>query len=307
MGIRDNRVKRPDNRYLVSGGWIMSRRQGGLLEALFNLAARLPWWLSLTLAVASYQGLGLVAVQPLPDFHAAPRAPVIVAHFLHWFAFAGQYILPFAFSVGTIASIMAALRGKQIYRRISKTPNRHSLDGLRWREFEILMLEWFRKQGFTVQDTDLGPDGGVDIVLRKDGRTYLVQCKHWQACKVGVAVVRELRGVMASEGAAGGFVVTSGLFTDEARRFASRNDITLIDGRQLTAVIRPHKKTADLASPEPEILTDNTQSIAEPSCPQCGARMVERKASRGPAAGGYFWGCSRYPSCRGTRPAGERE
>lgn len=186
----------------------MSRRQGGLLEALFILASRLPWWLSLTLAVASYHGLGLLAVQPLPEFSEAPRAPAIIVHFLHWFALAGQYILPFAFSVGAIASILVALRGKQIYRRISKTPNRHSLDGLRWREFEILMLEWFRKQGFAVQDTDLGPDGGVDIVLRKDGRTYLVQCKHWRAYKVGVTVVRELRGVMASEVAAGGFVVT---------------------------------------------------------------------------------------------------
>lgn len=49
--------------------------------------------------------------------------------------------------------------------------------------------------------------------------------------------MRELRGVMASEGAAGGLVVTSGIFTDKARRFAARNDIILIDGRQLTAVI----------------------------------------------------------------------
>jgi restriction system protein len=284
----------------------MSRRQGGWLEALFNLASRLPWWLSLTLAVASYHGLGLLASRPLPELSELPTAPPIIVHFLHWFAIAGQYILPFAFSVGAIASILVALRGKQIYRRISKTPNRQSLDGLRWREFEILMLEWFRKQGFTVQDTDLGPDGGVDIVLRKDGRTYLVQCKHWRAYKVGVTVVRELRGVMASEGAAGGFVVTSGIFTDEARRFASRNDITLIDGRQLTAVIKQHK-TAVLASREPAALAADIHGIAEPTCPQCGAGMVERKASRGPAAGGYFWGCSRYPSCRGTRSARARE
>lgn len=38
-----------------------------------------------------------------------------------------------------------------------------------------------------------------------------------------------------------------------------------------------------------------------PTCPQCGSRMVRRTARRGPRAGRQFWGCSRYPGCRGTR------
>lgn len=38
------------------------------------------------------------------------------------------------------------------------------------------------------------------------------------------------------------------------------------------------------------------------NCPQCGSAMVQRTARRGINAGGKFWGCSRYPSCRGTRP-----
>ena len=37
-----------------------------------------------------------------------------------------------------------------------------------------------------------------------------------------------------------------------------------------------------------------TQSV--PSCPQCGSAMRRRSGRRG-----AFWGCSRYPSCRGTR------
>ncbi|BBC81483.1 topoisomerase [Acetobacter orientalis] len=38
------------------------------------------------------------------------------------------------------------------------------------------------------------------------------------------------------------------------------------------------------------------------SCPQCGSAMVKRTARRGSRAGRLFWGCSRYPSCNGTRP-----
>jgi hypothetical protein len=34
-------------------------------------------------------------------------------------------------------------------------------------------------------------------------------------------------------------------------------------------------------------------------CPICGAPMVERVARTGPRAGSRFWGCSRYPACRG--------
>ncbi len=46
-----------------------------------------------------------------------------------------------------------------------------------------------------------------------------------------------------------------------------------------------------------------TQS-GPPDCPHCGSRMQRRTARRGRNAGGDFWGCSRYPSCSGTRNIG---
>jgi restriction system protein len=42
--------------------------------------------------------------------------------------------------------------------------------------------------------------------------------------------------------------------------------------------------------------------VAEaPACPVCGRGMVQRRARRGPNAGGVFWGCPAYPQCRGRR------
>jgi four helix bundle suffix protein len=38
-----------------------------------------------------------------------------------------------------------------------------------------------------------------------------------------------------------------------------------------------------------------------PECPECGARMVKRTARAGKTPGQPFWGCGRYPECRGTR------
>jgi DNA-binding helix-hairpin-helix protein with protein kinase domain len=45
----------------------------------------------------------------------------------------------------------------------------------------------------------------------------------------------------------------------------------------------------------------STSSAGARSCPRCAAGMVLRTARRGRNSGSTFWGCSRYPVCRGTR------
>ena len=40
-----------------------------------------------------------------------------------------------------------------------------------------------------------------------------------------------------------------------------------------------------------------------PACPLCGQPMVHRLARKGPRANQPFWGCSRYPDCKGTLAA----
>lgn len=36
-----------------------------------------------------------------------------------------------------------------------------------------------------------------------------------------------------------------------------------------------------------------------PFCPKCGSKMVLRTAKTGQYAGNKFWGCSKYPNCKG--------
>ena len=95
----------------------------------------------------------------------------------------------------------------------------------------------------------------------------------------------------------GGFVVTSGVFTDEALAFAKGKNIELMDGKALHALI-----SGVTAPPrffrDPLSITTN----GAPFCPECQSRMVKRKAKRGSRAGQAFWGCIRYPDCRGSRP-----
>jgi restriction system protein len=156
----------------------------------------------------------------------------------------------------------------------------------------MLVGEAFRRKGFAVTETGGGgADGGVDLVLAKDGEKFLVQCKQWRAFKVGVNVVRELYGVMAAKGAAGGYVVTSGQFTPDAKEFASGRNITMMDGAALRALIGGIKV---------EPAAGNAGETA-PACPSCGSAMVRRVAKRGANAGNAFWGCTQYPACKGVR------
>ena len=44
------------------------------------------------------------------------------------------------------------------------------------------------------------------------------------------------------------------------------------------------------------------QKINHPTCPICHTLMVKRVAKQGNQQGSQFWGCRRFPQCRGTKP-----
>ncbi len=48
--------------------------------------------------------------------------------------------------------------------------------------------------------------------------------------------------------------------------------------------------------------SDQTDQTASPACPTCGGLMMARTARKGSRAGVQFWGCAKYPACKGTRP-----
>jgi restriction system protein len=110
---------------------------------------------------------------------------------------------------------------------------------LSWRDFEKLIGEAFRERGFQVTGFgSRGADGAADLALVKTGERFLVQFKHWRKHEVGVLAVRELKTALDAVGAQGGYVLTAGEFTREAREFARRARIELIGGRELIAWLR---------------------------------------------------------------------
>jgi len=132
-----------------------------------------------------------------------------------------------------------------------------TLRALTWQEFEVLTGETFRHLGYRVTETGGGgADHGVDLLLVKDGRRFVVQCKHYRRGRVGAPILRETIGVALHVQAAGVFVVTCGRFTRQAIAYAEGKPITLIDGVRLVALIDRAKsgrtpRTGAAALPRP--------------------------------------------------------
>ena len=272
----------------------MARRNRGLFDDLVEVISRFPWWVGVMLAIVAYLVLHSIANTGVAITADTKNIGAVVSsQIFRTLAIIGQIFLPAAFLIGSLVSVYGRHKRNELHGKVAAAGVQSALENMSWREFEMLVGEFFRRRGFSVNETGGGgADGGVDLVVTHGSDRYLVQCKQWKARQVGVEIIRELYGVMAARGAAGGYVVTSGVFTDEAQRFAEECDIELIEGDQLVEMI----STVRPASPK----EDSVTAGKTPSCPQCGSPMVLRTARKGANRGNSFWGCQKFPECRGT-------
>ncbi|MXY58843.1 MAG: DUF2034 domain-containing protein [Gammaproteobacteria bacterium] len=258
-------------------------------DDLFPLLTLLPWWANLLLAPLAYVFLSQGVPAILGD---NPFAPLLVPVF----GFLG-IVFAAVFVLGAVVSFFAARRKRRL---LDRQTGLASIRALSWREFEELVAEAYRRDGYRVVENEgPGPDGGIDVRLRRNGALHLVQCKNWRSRRVGVRVVREVYGVLAAEHAQQAVIVCSGDFTEDARRFAAGKPIRLVDGEGLLALVRGVRRADDTGgrSPDPDL---PERSDPRTVCPRCGGRLVVRTAKRGDRAGRRFLGCETFPRCRHT-------
>lgn len=274
------------------------RARTGWADDLLEIAARLPWWVSVGIAIVSFVVLNRVAGMDTGTATGTQDlGPVVVRGLYRTLASIGQFVVPLLFVIGAVASVLGQKKRERLVTQVAESASPASLNEMTWREFEGLVQEAFRLRGYAVRRLGgEGADGGVDLVLERGAEKVLVQCKQWRALRVGVSVVRELYGVMAAEGAAAGIVVTSGSFTPDAVEFASGRNVRLIEGTELFEMIRE----ARAAQPRMAgVIAVPLASTGARGCPVCGSPMVRREAKRGANVGKAFYGCSRFPVCRG--------
>lgn len=258
--------------------------------ALFRLCCRCRPWTILCLTGSAYLFLRLLVpycLRDLPLLAPLSRLAVTAAPLL-----AAVFLLPLP------VAIWRASRERRLVRKMASI---EALRAMRWDELEMAVRRLFEQYGYTASRVGgAGADGGVDVIVRKARRTLLVQCKQWHARQVSVSVVRELAGVVVVRGADGGVIVTCGAFTKEARSFASRAGIVLIDGFELLRM----RHLPGFSLPVSPVLASGVPVAPENTdgCPKCGAIMIRRSARSCRSAGRQFLGCSNYPVCCGTRP-----
>lgn len=216
----------------------MAGRRKNLIEDIVELTTQWPWWVGVFAALLSWAVLyGLLRIPPPLSFPGDEE----ILPVLRGLAMGLQYLLPAVFMAFAALSVWLRYKQYKNYADVAGERGHVALELLTWHEFEQLVGEFFRRKGFRVERRGgHEPDSGVDLVASIGEDRYLVQCKHWRVQRVGVKVVREICGVAATENAAGVFVVTSGAFTEEARRFVEENriDIELIAGDQLRRMIQ---------------------------------------------------------------------
>lgn len=108
--------------------------------------------------------------------------------------------------------------------------------------FEKFVADLFSDLGFKAEQTPPTNDGGKDVVLLKDGKTYYVECKHYTDGPVGREIIQKAYGASIFDGAFGCFVVTSSHFNLNVLEMVEKQSnlflLDLYDLAQLSAYIK---------------------------------------------------------------------
>lgn len=249
-----------DKTHLVS--FLMSNFQSVFDRAMLAFVSRISGVEAVVIAIVFYAGVGL----------AMPLVLHMPIYGLIYFNAFGT-VMAAVILLGWLLVRIAAGERRNLLEWTS------DLRRLNFKEFEWLVGEVFRREGWAVRETgrDDGPDGNIDLELIQRGQRTIVQCKRWTAKSIGVDEIRRFLGTLMREKLTGssGIFVTLSDFTDQARREAVQSGIILIDNRDLFSRIEKVRR-------------------AEP-CPSCSAPMILGKSQYG------WWFRCNQKGCSGKR------
>lgn len=155
--------------------------------------------------------------------------------------------LAIAVAVALLTGALATVIMWHVLRRRDETAaGIKALAGTSWREFINMVLAALAHRGYSrVVDRETA-SGDTDFTLERDGRHWLLSCKHGSAYALGSQAVAQLANDIRLANASGGFLVTHGTILEEAREPAARHNIELLDGNSLWPELRDLIKPGQL-------------------------------------------------------------
>lgn len=163
-------------------------------------------------------------------------------------------------------------------------------DKMSGEEFEKFLLVHFQKLGYKGNTTATTNDYGADLVLTKDTKKIVVQAKRWSS-KVGIGAVQQIIGAKMYYNANECIVATNNYFTPNAINLANSSSVELWDRTKILEIMLSNGRKV---SKEATKAIDISKRLL---CPKCHSELILKKGKYG-----GFYGCSKYPNCRYTKP-----
>jgi hypothetical protein len=167
------------------------------------------------------------------------------------------------------------------------------LNALDWYQFKRLIAVLYEQKTYQTKRLVEGRQApGIDFVLMMGSIEVGIQCKHWKMWVVGLKTIQEFADALKAAGLANGRFIALKDFSREAREFASKNGIQLVDGND---VIRMMSEVNWESNPTVLFaMEDKTKR-----CPRCESEMFVKTSRDGANAGQELWECRTAPTCKG--------
>jgi hypothetical protein len=117
-----------------------------------------------------------------------------------------------------------------------------ALSRVAWQDFEVLVANHYRDQGYDVLHCGDGQFGRrnsseVDLRMLKGGKLTLVHCRHESVSRVNASDISRLIATGAEDGAVEVIVVSSADIPEAARQVGEAGGATLVDGVGVRAML----------------------------------------------------------------------
>jgi restriction system protein len=195
---------------------------------IVDFLAQIPWWISVTLSTSLYVLLKFVVPYVETQSTLVNETHISLGPFL-------APVVALAFLSPITFSLLKSSRKKKLHELRDEI---QLIQNLAWPQFKERVAEAYRRNGYNIMENSaFTADPSVDLVMRKSANLYLVQCRYWQNRKLGLREVKNLFSLMHEKQASGVYLLTTGIFTYEARHYALGRPINLLDGIGLVELL----------------------------------------------------------------------
>jgi len=138
------------------------------------------------------------------------------------------------------AYFSALIQEKSLKKMLTGSNSLDKLYMLNPFDFEEAVAEIFRKKGFqNVRVTPSSLDGGIDIIMDKNGEGYGVQCKKYDPeSYIKIEVVKAVMPSCQRLGLQKAVFVTTAKYSEHTRAYMKTENMWLIDGAELVQMMK---------------------------------------------------------------------